>query len=226
MKMKRLMKLSLFAGLVAGCASAPVLTTSMPLAEREALSCKYNIERMGEQFSRSDRKLSERAVKQWESIKCPVAKEPTYAGSLRASVGKAGKATVVYCEGTYHAAAGYPQDYPRWDPEKGEVMESPQGQKVPTGMQLPLPEDAQIVGSYEYQGSVRATFKTGEDMKALAEQYHQLLSPGVQNVLADRNGKAGASGKLGGIPYSVSLDIENGTFTVTWDPPVSVPKKD
>jgi hypothetical protein len=208
---------------LAGCSSVSMSLPSMPLAEREALGCKHNLHQMSEHYSRTKGPLKEHSIQGFNEMKCPVAGEATYSKSLKAGVGKPGKELVIYCAGRHHLDAGYQEDYPRWVAGEG-FFETEKGQKVPSGLQLPLPEDVEVVESYERQGTVYVTFKTAEDAKQLNEKYHQLLNPGTQNVFAERNGRIGSSGKIGAIPYGVSFDLEKNTFTVAWDPAVSVPQ--
>jgi hypothetical protein len=204
-----------------GCSPASMALPSMPLAEREALKCKHNILQMSERFSRMERPIKERNVQQ--GPKCPVAGTSTYMKSLKTGIGKPGNEIVLFCEGRHHVDAGYSEDYPRWDPEKG-FLETENGQKIPSGLQLPLPDDVEVVKSYERQGSVHVTFTTKEDLELLQQRYHKLLNPGTEDVFPARNGKISTSGKLGAIPYSVTCDTLNNTFSVVWDPAVSVPK--
>lgn len=191
----------------------------MSLDERKALQCKGNLRQLGMSLPREG--LVESFLLDSVSsgsLRCPASSKVTYLESVREAVGKPGAKAVLTCAGENHVLAGYGKDYPRWVGGQGLQDNAEGAARMPSALQLPLPEDAMVLESWASQGQVHLVLSTAENLQEWAEKYNALLNPGSQLVSTVRGGRLDVSGNFSGIPYSVSTDLGRKTVTIVWDP--------
>lgn len=205
-----------------GLGGGAVMNNSMTFDELGALQCKTTMQKMIDQ--KGDEPLTYKDAE--NSPQCPVAKLQTYADSIRAAKGKTCAEATITCQGEHHKAAGYERDYPRSVPGKGIIDSEKDGIRVPPCFAVLLPEQAKVVSTGAEGSTPSLTFSTTQDLKPLAEGYHQMLNGGQARVLAGDAVDSGVAGKLGGIEYQMTFDKKAQLVHVTWSPPLmnSTPK--
>lgn len=193
----------------------------MTFKEREMLQCKGQLRELGSLFGGEQvEKFQVEMAASSPRVRCASARQNTYAASLTGCVGKPVAEAVIVCGGHHHAGVGLAPDYPRWTKADGVVESPDKTVALPTGFPLPLPDDARVAETYAttQEGDVVVVFETGQDLRLLSQQYHQILNPGVENVAAERGGVLGVSGTFQGSPCGATMQLENGRVEVRYAP--------
>lgn len=203
--------------LLSGCGSLASFDNSLSMHEYKALQCQTQIasivETLGSQGTIHQHQVDNPPA-------CPAAGQATYTESLKNSLGKGAAQATIICRGEHHAPAGYPTDYPRYQPGSG-VTTNPEGlHQAPRSLGLTLPEDAKVTASGGQQGSVFVTFTTSTPLEPLATGYYKMLNNGQDPILSGSVVESGVGGKLAGISYAVSFNPEKQSVTIGWEPPI------